>query len=785
MLTLALAALSSAPCAAQGNLVTNGTFDDTGDGLAAGWMLQADVAQATAVHRETGGVDGGAYVEVTRTERGQCDVRPTAGFVNVKPDAAYLLTVSVKTSNPAGDSHLAELQWFGEGGFISRSAAGATVADKWTRVAVGPVTPPQGATRVIVLLRCYEPGTYGFDSVGLWEVGALPPNVLRNPGFESDGDGDSVPDAWTPSGEGARADADGAKTGQVNARTEAGASWRQADVPVTPSAKYELAASTRADEFGREFRLVIEWLGTGGETLGAAEMKDQTWKEWQGKTLRATAPANAARANIVLENTGPGTVWFDDVTLTERGLVGEIALRLDKPNARGLIRDGVDGRVLNVWCEMKSDDPDLALQLRLLDSGGAALGEQAPEWRNGPVTWVPDISKLPVGAYRVVAEARRGQETVASAEACLDIVPGDARGLYFRDDRIALVDGKPWFPIGVTNFGPTSPEAERIVQSGFNLLAPGTFTNGEADQVQAQLAKADALGAYVIEWNNGHVYGVSSEERHTRFLDSAAKVAGHRHFLGWMCDEALWNGAPLGDVRDGYLAARAAAPSLVFWQNQAPRNTIAELARYCRWADVTGMDIYPVEGAGHSDLPNKTLSVVGDEMDKQHQTVDGRKPVWAILQGFGWSAWEKDPALHKRAPTWAETRFMAYDAILHGAVGIIYWGASYEDQESDIWNSLRRIAGELAQLSPALVAQERPAVKVSEGPVIATARRVDGKLWVMAVNESDAPTEATLSGLEGVTRLERFAEESAAPKVEQSSLRETFEGWGVHIYREP
>ncbi|MBM3474752.1 MAG: hypothetical protein FJX75_15925 [Armatimonadetes bacterium] len=785
MLTLALTALSSAPCLAQTNLLTNGTFDDAGDGLAAGWMLQADVAQATAVRQATGGADGGAYVEVTRPERGQCDVRPTAGFVNLKPDTAYLLTVSVKTSNAAGDSHLAELQWFAEGGFISRTAAGATLADKWARVAVGPVAPPPGATRVIVLLRCYEPGTYGFDSVALWEVGAVPPNVLRNPGFESDGDGDGVPDAWTPSGEGARADADGAKTGQLNARTEPGASWRQAGVAITPSAKYELTASTRADEFGREFRLAIEWLAAGGEALGTAEMKDQTWKGWQVKTLRTAAPPNAARANIVLENTGPGTVWVDDVTLTERGLVGEIALRLDAPNARGLIRDGVDARAVKVWCEMKSDDPDLALQLRLLDAGGAPLGEQALDWHAGPATWTPDIATLPLGGYRVVAEARRGEETVASAEACLDIVSGDAPGLYFRDDHVALVDGKPWFPIGVTNFGPTSPEADRIVQSGFNLLVTGAFTNGEADQVQAQLAKAEELGAYLIEWNNGHVYGVPSEERHRLFLDSAAKVAGHPRFLGWMCDEALWNGIPLGDVRDGYLAARAAAPSLVFWQNQAPRNTILDLARYCRWADVTGMDIYPVEGADHSDLPNKTLSVVGAEMDKQHQTVDNRKPVWAILQGFGWSAWEKDPALHKRAPTWTETRFMAYDAILHGAVGIIYWGASYEDQESDIWNSLRRMAGELAQLSPALIAQERPSVTVNEGPVIATARRVDGKLWIIAANESDAPAEATLSGLDGVTRLERFAEEGAAPTVEQGSFRDAFEGWGVHVYREP
>lgn len=785
MLTLLLTALCAGACLAQDSLLTNGDFSDPGDGLAAGWRLEAAIGGGTATRRETGGVEGGAYIEITMPEKGQSDVR-TGGYVTLKPDTAYLLTASVRATNVAGGSHSAELQWFSDQGFISRDAAGATAADRWVRVAVGPVKPPTGATRVIVLLRCYDVGVYGYDSVGLWEVGETPANVLRNPGFESDGDGDGLPDAWTPPGEGARADSEGAKSGQLSARAEAGATWRQTGVPVTPSAKYELQAATRADQFGREFRLAIEWLSAQDEPLGVEEMRDQTWEGWQGKTLRATAPATAARATISLGNTAEGVVWFDDVTLTERGLLAEIALRLDAPNARGLLRDGVDARTVRAVCHLQSDDPDFVLRLRLVDAQGAVLQETHLDWTAGPATWEPDATQLPLGPYRVVAEALRpgADAPLASDEVCLDLVPADAPGLYFRSDHVALLDGKPWFPIGVTNFSPSSPEAARIAEAGFNLLVPGPFTTREAAPAQAELAKADELGVYVIEWNNGHVYGPTpSAEKQRLFTTSVQNVAGHRRFLGWMCDEALWNGVPVAEVKDGYLAARAASPSLVFWQNQAPRNTVADLARYCRWADVTGMDIYPVEGADHSNLPNKTLAVVGDETDKQHLTVDGRKPVWAILQGFGWSAWEKDPALHKRAPNWAETRFMAYDSLLHGAVGIIYWGASYEDQDSEIWNSLRRMARELADLSPALVAEERPPV-TAEG-VLATARRVDGKLWVIAVNESDAPVQASIGGLDGVPRLTRFAEEGAPPLVENATLRDAFEPWGVHVYCEP
>jgi len=199
---------------------------------------------------------------------------------------------------------------------------------------------------------------------------------------------------------------------------------------------------------------------------------------------------------------------------------------------------------------------------------------------------------------------------------------------------------------------------------------------------------------------------------------------------------------------------------------------------------VSGMDIYPVEGANHSDLANKTLSVVGDEVDKNRQTVHDRKSIWAILQGFGWSVWEKDPSLHKRAPTWAETRFMAYDAILHGATGIIYWGASYEDRDSDIWDSLRRMASELKDLTPALVSSDIVDVEAEspDGTVIAMGRRVGGKLWVLAVNERDAEVEAKLKLPDGAESLERWREDGDRPSVRGSDLIDSFGPYSVHVY---
>ena len=130
---------------------------------------------------------------------------------------------------------------------------------------------------------------------------------------------------------------------------------------------------------------------------------------------------------------------------------------------------------------------------------------------------------------------------------------------------------------------------------------------------------------------------------------------------------------------------------------------------------------------------------------------------------------------------------MAYDAILHGATGIIYWGATYEDRESDIWDSLRRMASELKELTPALVSPEVVNVEAesADGAVIAMGRHVGGKLWVLAVNERDTEVEAKLPLPGGAESLERWREDGDRPPVRDGNLIDTFGPYGVHVYREP
>ncbi len=218
-------------------------------------------------------------------------------------------------------------------------------------------------------------------------------------------------------------------------------------------------------------------------------------------------------------------------------------------------------------------------------------------------------------------------------------------------------------------------------------------------------------------------------------------------------------------MRVGYELLRSTDPGHPVWMNHAPRNQIAQLARFNQAADIVGCDIYPVPDTGtvrHSDLGDRRLSAVGAFTDRMQAAAPG-KPVWMVLQGFGWGEIlpERPEEVRKelRQPTARESRFMAYDAIVHGARGILYWGTAYLDRTTPFWDDLLALIHELHGLRPVLSAPDAQvnitcAMEETFGSVDVgirmLAKDVDGKLWIIVVNEWTSPLKGSLSGLDGM-----------------------------------
>lgn len=197
---------------------------------------------------------------------------------------------------------------------------------------------------------------------------------------------------------------------------------------------------------------------------------------------------------------------------------------------------------------------------------------------------------------------------------------------------------------------------------------------------------------------------------------------------------------------------------------QAPRGPVSTLVPYRPAFDVTGADIFPVAypPGKHSDLGNRDISVVGD-VTRKMRAAAGAKPVWTTLQ-IAWSGTVTSasrPAVVPRFPTLHEERFMAYQAVVAGARGLMFFGGHLTqnlrpvDAEAGwnwtFWNLvLRPLVSELTStaVQPALVAPAaRATVKPSAQDVEVAARQDDRFLYLIVVRRGGSTSRVGFTGL--------------------------------------
>ncbi len=249
--------------------------------------------------------------------------------------------------------------------------------------------------------------------------------------------------------------------------------------------------------------------------------------------------------------------------------------------------------------------------------------------------------------------------------------------------------------------------------------------------------------------------------------------------------------------RQGYEFLKSLDADHPVWMNHAPRNQIPQLAAFNRAADIVGCDIYPAPLSRflrHSDLTDQSLSSVGAYTVRMARAAPG-KPVWMVLQGFGWGdiKTESSPEIRRELhrPTRDETRFMAYDAIVRGARGILYWGSFSAEKDSVLWRELLDTVGEIASRQEVWSAPDAP-IRWSAGfeetlwsvdqTVQVLPKQVGQETWLLVVNESPDPLVGKISGLkslDGKTFVEKAG--GLRLKVEGGGLRIPMRGYGVRI----
>src|SRR5207237_2171797 len=171
---------------------------------------------------------------------------------------------------------------------------------------------------------------------------------------------------------------------------------------------------------------------------------------------------------------------------------------------------------------------------------------------------------------------------------------------------------------------------------------------------------------------------------------------------------------------------------------------------YRKAFDDPGADAYPVSypPGAHTRTGNRDIGVVGDVTRKLMRAAGG-KPVWMTLQ-IAWSGVapsKQHPGVVPRFPTLQAERFMAYQAVVSGARGLVFFGghltqvaapqAAAAGWNWTFWDEvLRPLVAELtsAAVAPALVAPKaNAAAKASSADAELVARGDGTFLDVVAV----------------------------------------------------
>lgn len=335
-------------------------------------------------------------------------------------------------------------------------------------------------------------------------------------------------------------------------------------------------------------------------------------------------------------------------------------------------------------------------------------------------------------------------------------------------------DGSRFFPIGLYGFPQDRKDEEVRVEAraaGFNFLvgkdaAPGGFSRsydlpGGPPDPDAKTRRGSLLDlTHQSDKKKALLLALIEQEEKTPGV------------IVWQGPDEP-NDFPFG-IRPGPSPeGLAAGVSVVrskskhpIWINFGPTgdhlhpDKFERLRPYLAIPDVVSVDIYPVGGGSdfqQSPFAERGPACVGVFTRNLVRMVsrDGvqQKPVWMVLQAFGWGDLAKASTPPEpwtgRTPTYSESRFMAFDAIINGAGGVIYWGAPFlpKSDPNSTWESLKSVAAELQQLLPILTADPYPADRVvapSNKSVEVAVRRSGAKTTLILANTSSDEAETSL-----------------------------------------
>lgn len=375
----------------------------------------------------------------------------------------------------------------------------------------------------------------------------------------------------------------------------------------------------------------------------------------------------------------------------------------------------------------------------------------------------------------------------------------------YDSDGMLLVNDQRVFIIGSYHLPKTETPYKTLKENGYN------YVKVSADK--SVLEKAQKYGLYT--WiTTGAIRENHGKEDSEKIRRIVKEFKNHSMLLNWeIADEPAftWK-SPDARIKpqpmiDTYNLIKSIDGKHLVYTNQGPVNLISTLKKYNSSTDITAVDVYPVIPYGitptyalyddglQGDLLNPYISQVGEYIEKMKKVAGQRSPIFAVLQGFAWEMLKKENERNPEMiqyPTWEESRFMAYNAIIHGVVGINYWGMSYTPQPSEFMDNLNKVTRELSDMQPVLSSREydmgiekvyhEMRYSVDAGIEVLT-KKVGDSIYLLTVNSDKNPVKVTLKGLPGNIKTAEVLKENRMVDINNGELTDLYKPFDTHIYK--
>ncbi len=648
-----------------------------------------------------------------------------------------------------------------------------------------------------------------------WDVGTGP-NLVQNPSFEEVQEG--RPLGWSGAAAIYSSDDATARTGRRSLKyvNDDPATYRLCSqrIELQPGRLYEVKAwvktqSITGDDSGAT--VCIEWQDAEGKYLGGYYPRGKKgdtpeWAEIGGTSMRVPEGAASASVTCYVRKGMTGTAWWDDVSV-RRVRQRPVYSLLVKPSYRGWITDSgpkhVEVRVSPVLDDVEGGAEAVRLRVWLTRAGipgtAKAGGDRHPRPTNNnqdeaivertveDLTRQELLVRLPLpelapGEYRlkIALVSRATGETIYEDVHRLERRSRPMPRCFVDEHNRLIVDGKPFFPLGMYWSSVKKEELRIFTEAPFNCIMP----YGKPERETLDLLHR--LGLKVIysikdfyhgtTWCPDFIKSEADEEGAVR--EWVRKFRDHPALLGWY----------INDERPLSLLSRLEAHQRWVEEEDPDHPTwvvlfqVGDVACYTKTFDVIGTDPYPI--------PGRPVSLAGQWARRTREAVADARAVWMVPQVFSKAMHYTDPEQRQaiRGPTYEEMRSMTWQCITEGADGIIFysWFELRRDTSQPFeqrWPEVKRIAEEVAEMVPVLLSVEPlPELDVQAPEAFHwTARSHQGGVYLFTVNDSEEPVRAIVRFPKRVRRLELKGER--IPLTNQGTLDVVLEPLGVRIYR--